>query len=404
MNYFVFVVCGAKEHIETLNFSLKFIRHFSNYPVLVVTDKKRNEIPVEHDQIIDIVTPAEYDHHQASIYLKTGLHKFLNMKDGSLYCYLDSDIVAINSEINTIFDYFRPPVIFAKDHCPFNEFSPHAMQCACLADTLRRNKEYSAVDEFFQQNFFIKIQENNTDKIKLDQQFELLKEKNIKHIFPALVYFIKRHLLPLKQIKLGEFYFNKRDGFWYNSSHEIIHFDWSYAVKRMEKNGVYYNKKNKIWKNSLGEDIMPQVPHCRHLGEYIAEKYKIKIPDNWRHWNGGVFLFNAAGVKFMNYWHEITLKEFENPATKTRDQGTLAVTAWVYNLQETVTLPEKFNFITEYDNPGIMYTAEKGFTQDGYKTTFLPCFLHIYHQWGRTGWSIWDYVSALEKTILKLKN
>jgi len=399
MNSFVFVVCGAREHIETLNFSLKFIRHFSKYPVLVVTDTARNEIPVEHDQIMHIDTPVEYDHHQASIYLKTGLQKFLNMDDGSLFCYLDSDIVAINPEINTIFDYFRPPVIFAQDHCPFDEFSPHAMQCTCLADIMRRNKEYAAVDEFFQQNFFLKIQENAADKMKLDKQFERLKEKNIHQIFPALAYFIKRHLLPLKQIKFGDYHFNKRNGFWYNASGEIVHFDWQYAVKLMEKTGFHYDKKNKIWRNSRGEDIMPQIPHCRHLGKYIAEKYHITIPGDWRHWNGGVFLFNRGSVDFLNYWHEKTLKEFENQFTRTRDQGTLAVSAWKFNLQDADTLPSKFNFITEFNNPDIQYDPEKGFTRDGFKTTFDPCFLHIYHEWGHTGWSIWDYVTNLKQTI-----
>lgn len=395
MKYFVFVVCGARKHIETLNFSLKFIRHFSKYPVLVVTDTARNEIPVEHDQIIHIETPVEYDHHQASIYLKTGLHRFLDIKNSNLYCYLDSDIVSINSEINSIFDHYLPPIIFARDHCTFDEFSPHAMQCNCLADIVRRNNEYKAVDEFFRQQFFLKIKENLEDKTKLDMQFELLKRKKITNILPAVNYYFKRYFLPVKKVRLGRYYFNKNDGFWYNLSGDIIHFDWYYAVRILEKNGVRYNKKTGVWKNSKGEDIMPQVPHCRHLGEYLSRNYEIEIPGNWRHWNGGVFIFNERSCDFMNYWHKITIDEFNNLKTKTRDQGTLAVSAWKFGLQEAPILDKKFNFIAEYNDPEILYAAGKGFTFDQFKSTFEPCFLHIYHEWGHSGWSIWDYVAEL---------
>lgn len=88
MNCFVFVVCGSAEHISTLNLSLKFLRRYSAYPVLVVTDSSRNEIAIEHDNIIDVETPQQYSHHEASIFLKTGLHKFLPDINTNKYCYL----------------------------------------------------------------------------------------------------------------------------------------------------------------------------------------------------------------------------------------------------------------------------------------------------------------------------
>ena len=87
--FYVFVVCGSKEHIDTLHLSLKALTSFSEKDVLVLTDSTRNEIDVIHDSIIDVQTPIEYNHHQASIYLKTGIHRFLPI--GNLYCYLDSN-------------------------------------------------------------------------------------------------------------------------------------------------------------------------------------------------------------------------------------------------------------------------------------------------------------------------
>ena len=93
-NAYVFVVCGERKHIETLHFSLKSLKLVSQFPIWVVTDKKRNEIEIEHDNIIDVSTPEDFNHHQASIWLKTSLHRIL--PKGTTYCYLDSDVIAMN--------------------------------------------------------------------------------------------------------------------------------------------------------------------------------------------------------------------------------------------------------------------------------------------------------------------
>lgn len=129
---FVFVVCGADEHIHTLNFSLKALKRYSQHPIVVVTDTSRNQLAIEHDNILDQPTPEHYNHHQASIYLKTGLHRWLDPKPGHRYCYLDTDVVALNGEVNQIFDHYQPPVTFCTDHCKMPTFSPHAVHCDCL--------------------------------------------------------------------------------------------------------------------------------------------------------------------------------------------------------------------------------------------------------------------------------
>ena len=57
---FVFVVCGAEEHIDTLHFSLRYLKHFSDSGIIVLTDSTRNAKPVVHDRIIDVKTPEEF--------------------------------------------------------------------------------------------------------------------------------------------------------------------------------------------------------------------------------------------------------------------------------------------------------------------------------------------------------
>jgi len=129
---FVFVVCGAKEHIDTLNFSLKALQSQTDFPILVITDLKRNETTIDYPitNITDVRVADEYNHHQASIYLKTGLHWFLPMEN-NLYCYLDTDVVALNPDVSKIFNNYISPITFATDHCRMNGFSPQAINCGC---------------------------------------------------------------------------------------------------------------------------------------------------------------------------------------------------------------------------------------------------------------------------------
>ena len=104
-NIFVFVACGNNSHINTLNFSLKYLKKFSSNKIIVVTDLSRNNDNIEHNNIINIKTPKNFDNHQASIWLKTSLHNIL--PKGPLYCYLDSDIIAVNQNCNKIFEQFN---------------------------------------------------------------------------------------------------------------------------------------------------------------------------------------------------------------------------------------------------------------------------------------------------------
>ena len=394
MNYFVFVVCGAKKHIETLNFSLCFLRYFSKFPILVITDSSRNEIQPSHDRIVDIKTPEEFDHHQASIYLKTGLHQFVPDIENDTYCYLDSDIVSLSKNCNNIFDFIPDPVLFARDHCSFQEFSPYAMNCHCLSDFDRKKNEFvSAMKAYFPD-----FMPGNEDVIKthkqLNELFTKLKQEPIKNLSINIKYLFDRYLSPQKNIFLKNFRFNKNNRCWYDERGHMVNFDYRYHKSRLWKHQqIRFDTGN--WYNKNNENITPQTPFCDHLGEHIHSKFSLSIPPLWRHWNGGVFLFNKKSVAFLDYWHSITIKEFGDAATKTRDQATLAVTTWKFKLEHIKTLPEEFNFIAEYGNADIRWSQKKGYTNNGYKSSFYPAMLHIYHHWNDTDWDIWQSVKHL---------
>jgi len=399
MNKFVFVVCGAKEHIEELNFSLNFLRNYSNNEIIVLSDTKRNEIKIEHNNVIEVNTPAEFNNHQASIYIKTSIHKHL--EKGHNYCYLDGDIVAINSEADKIFDYYKSPISFAADHCVMNEFSPHAMNCKCVEENL---KEEDIFNEKLSE-LFGKI--NLTDSHIKKQTEELLsifvkyRRFPFKHFLKNTKYLIQRYVLPLESFYFNSYRFQKNNKCWYNSENEIILFDYPYYEKRLwGTSGIKFNKEDNSWETREGKKFEFKAPFCNHLTEYLKKEYGIKIPNDWRHWNGGVFLFDDSSADFLNYWHEKTIKEFSNPYTKTRDQGTLALTVWKFGLQNQPNIPQEFNWITEYANNDIAWDKVKGYTRDGFKTTFYPNLLHVYHEWGNKEWSIWNSVTDLYKLLI----
>ncbi len=396
MNKFVFVVCGGKEHIEKLNFSLKFLGKYSKNEIIVLSDLKRNEIKIEHNNIIQIDTPEDFDHHQASIFIKTGLNKFLPKSHN--YCYLDGDIVAINEKVDEIFNFFKPPIIFAKDHCVLQDFSPHAMNCSCIENKMKN-------DIFFKTKASELLGKMNFTNLKIKEQSELLlqifekRRKNpIKYLIHNIIYLIKRYILPTKQFKVKQFKFNKSDKCWYNSENEIVLFDYTYYNNKLwTKEGIRFNVKGNFWETKDGKIHKFEVPKCSHLSEYLEKEYGIKIPNNWQHWNGGVFLFNDESEEFLNYWQEITIKEFSNPYTKTRDQGTLALSVWKFGLENHPNIPEEFNWICGFANNNIAWDKNLGYTKDGFKTHFYPKLLHIYHEWGNKDWSIWQSVANQNK-------
>jgi|HubBroStandDraft_6_1064221.scaffolds.fasta_scaffold32024_2 hypothetical protein len=126
-NLFVYALCGDP-HVSFVNMSLRFLKRFTGQDILIVAS--RCSVPIEHDQVLWIESPPEFDNHQASIMLKTNLHRLVGPRAGGC-CYLDTDTVAVDSDIDAIFGMKSGPVTFAADHGQMRRFSRWAVLCGC---------------------------------------------------------------------------------------------------------------------------------------------------------------------------------------------------------------------------------------------------------------------------------
>ena len=189
-NKFVFVVCGAREHVETLHFSLRYLKHFSKNEIVIVTDSSRNEIPVKHNTVVDIKTPENFNHHQASIYLKTGLHKFL--PQGFTYCYLDTDVVALNEECDKIFSHKKGLVTFAADHCRMPAFSPNAVKCNCAVENKKEIAELEKLMEKYDPARKLPDSVMDAKKRALIKKFEVMKQHKLSYFLLAIRFLTDR--------------------------------------------------------------------------------------------------------------------------------------------------------------------------------------------------------------------
>jgi hypothetical protein len=392
-NKFVFVVCGSREHIDTLHYSLRYLKHFSKNEIIIVTDSLRNEIPVEHPIIVDIKTPEHFTHHQSSIYLKTGLNKFL--PKGYNYCYLDTDVLALTSECDQIFNFKKGPITFAPDHCRMPKFSPHAVKCDCL----ERNKLEMAELEAMMEKYDPARKEQDPimekKKQNLIRKFEILKQNKLGYLWISV-----RFVTTLKKFKLDEdTFYDRWKKVWHDKDGRIIITPAESMVKDIEKNSHWrWDGLRRRWLGPDGKDVFNL--ECPHLAKYIFDRFNIEVQDkNFQHWNGGVFLFDDSSAPFLESWFDKTMKIFTYPDWMTRDQGTLIATVWEYGLQNQQLLPKKFNFIADWHNYKLMMDGQGNFTDDAFKTKVQPAFIHIYHNFGKKGWDIWDYVENVQSSF-----
>jgi hypothetical protein len=383
---FVFAVCGASEHIDTLNFSLEKLKKFTKSEIWVVTDSNRNEKQISHESIIDIETPKEFDNHQASIYLKTGLYKFL--PKGKLYCYLDSDVVAVNSECDAIFSEFISPIRFAPDHCKLPLFSPSAVNCGCqieaeyyssllnkkldLEDPYRKRKEEDIIAKRKElEDFYWKIKSNYFLFIKVAFKY-LLSFKEFK-LTPNLIY-------------------NKKTKIWANKN-GLTFMRTPDMRKITNELGLKWSIINPTPRLKDGRPIWRM--ECIHLPKFINEKFEIEVKNfQWQHWNGGVFLFSDESHLFLEAWHKMTIEIFKDAKWKTRDQGTLIATVWRFGLENHPTLGEKWNLLADYNNPNVRW-LEGWKIQISNKELIQPNFVHVYHHFFDKNWLLWRKIEDL---------
>jgi len=383
---FIFVVFGTREHIETLHFSFKHLESFSKNKILVLTDTSRNELPIKDNiKIIDVKTPVEYTNHQASIYLKTGIFKFL--PKGNLYCYLDTDVIAMNSDVDTIFNEFSAPISFAPDHCTMEYFSPYAINCEC-------SNQYKIERERFEHELNkIDFTKNSGDVEIIDARKKLhfvyneIKQNKVKMLYTAFKYFFSNKIFHLNH----EILFDKKERKWKLSNGKIFMNDINIRkIAKKSKLKWSYLKNEPI--SSTGKSIWRD--QCNHLKEEIERQFAIKIKkSNFQHWNGGVFLFDDRSHNFLNEWHNSTLKIFENKNWKTRDQGTLIKTVWQFGLENHPTLNKKWNLIADFHNPFMNWEDEN--IRLSSNELYKPTFVHVYHHFGDENWEFWRILKEI---------
>jgi hypothetical protein len=436
---FVFVVCGAAAQIEALGVALGHLRRFSESPVVVVTDTRRNALPIPHDLVIDCPTPEALTDAQASIYLKTSLH--LRLDPRYLYCYLDADVLAARPGVDQIFMYRFGPVTFATDHCRMRYFSPWALECGCLsARRLAQAEELNALI----QPLDACPPELEAKKRRLQAALRTYSERYVAPA-PALAarrdavrrllerttghpWRRKAELLAFAWPRYGtrltrrlwrgdeadsvidealgtlpafiarelgfDWRLDERRG--YDEAGRLILVDVPFYVAQQSE--YRFDAGSEQWLDAAGEAVFHGP--CDHLRRAIAEDFAIAVADpDWQHWNGGVFLFDAQpgspAAAFLDSWHELTLRSFALPRWKTRDQGTLIAAAWRHGLEGQATLPKEFNFLADYHKPGLLFDAVRGFSFADRPGFVRPFFVHVYHHWGDRDWEVWRWLEGL---------
>jgi len=388
-NAFVFVVCGSSEHIETLLFSLKYLKKYTKNEIIVLTDVSRNDLVIHHEHIVDIKTPIHFTHHQASIFLKTGIHNFL--PKGKTYCYLDTDIVALSKEVDLIFNEYLAPITFAPDHCKLKSFSPYAVNCGCLEENQAEILELTKVLKTYDLNQSLGENEIQSQK-ELIKLFNQKKQNKLPYLLVILRFALSRSIF-----KFENYIFNKQEKTWYDSrTQKAVLFDFSRISKKVSAVSPFsWSGRKRMWVNVKNENVYTL--ECNHLGDNIKNTFKIQVKkSNWQHWNGGVFLFNEKSSQFLDAWHKKSMEVIDLKEWKTRDQGTLIATAWEFGLENHKVLDKKWNFIADYNKDGLDFSQEGLFTDDYWKTKYEVSFVHIYHHWGDETWDLWRWVQDIE--------
>lgn len=124
---FAHVVAGDSQ-VERVNHSLRFLKQFVRCDIVVVASRCTK--PIDHDQVLRPSVDGCFNDHQASILLKTSIHRVLGRLPVRC-CYLDTDVIAVSSQAGTIFEQKVGPVAFAVDHARLGAFSRYAVECGC---------------------------------------------------------------------------------------------------------------------------------------------------------------------------------------------------------------------------------------------------------------------------------
>jgi glycosyltransferase involved in cell wall biosynthesis len=126
---FVLMACGDR-YADRVNTCLTYLKRVTRHDIVVL--QARSSVPIESDQTIECIPPNHFTDAEASVALKTSLHRVLG-QTGHTWCYLDSDVIALDERINGVFRYLRSYVAFARDHVEIDQLSRHVVRCGCAA-------------------------------------------------------------------------------------------------------------------------------------------------------------------------------------------------------------------------------------------------------------------------------
>jgi hypothetical protein len=314
---------------------------------------------------------------------------------GNLYCYLDTDVVALSAEVDTIFEQYQSPITFCTDHCTIDEFSPMAINCGCY----EAFKSDAPKPYYYYHDFKENILPN---LLYIDECIEKVEKAVTKSKANRWVYTWHRFkfLLPGRFYSVNsDFKMEKATGQWFDKNNLQLYYEENAKDDLLyvsNKTGFIYNQTDLEWYRRDGSSLTRL--NCTHLRSKLKERFNLNIENsNWRHWNGGVFLFDDKAESFLTQWHESTLAIFNEKDWRVRDQGTLIATVRKFGLENHSTLSFIFNFIVDYNKKSLQYKGKLKFKLENETPTITPIFIHIFHHWGDKNWVVWNDV---EKHIL----
>lgn len=396
-NIFVYAVCGPASYIESLELSLEFLEKFSKNKAIVITDSSRNKKEVKHEHVIDIKTDPALTDHQASVFLKTSLHTYLNPENK--YCYIDTDVLAISDKVDEIFQQKFEFIGLCADNVSLDFYSPFACNCSCISDweNAVRLLEKASLDYDVKHMQWQQLINNPQGK-ELMRKIETIKKHPFKNAFSSLRFWLLYNTPFYKNITLGKYNLNKKTMQWTNSQNQVVLCPIeSFTEFVAKQTGFVFNNDKKFWtRKNQKNDVT--ILKCNHLHQAINKYFNIKIlPENWQHPNGGVFLFDKTSSEFLNQWHQFTMEIFNKPHWKTRDQGTLAACMWKHGIQNNKLLSSNFNYIIDYNKNDTSYNIDKGFSKNKSTNTDNPYLVHVCNHFNDTNWALWN-------DIMKIKN
>jgi hypothetical protein len=440
---YVFAVCGEESHFRCLRRALARLRPRTQHPIFVLVDPGRNPQTQLEAQVIPVSTPEDLDHHQAAIYLKTSVHRYL--PGPGPYCYLDSDVLAVSPGVDEVFRHFEPPVTFASDlvfpDSNLRTFSPHAQACRCRANHRKlllyfqrlqaftrdhlKNVDFPSLSQtgFYQGAVFHGEIRNNRwwtgtgrgfhgdGSLKYVQIYREGNQESITYYFPdnqwrwvkAEAYephglWTTDHGLSFHWVEDGS------AGYWLDQDGDSLRRDTEDSDDQDHETTWWYRGKERLWRRQGPEESGYWVdaqgrraPSCDHLSRALEERFQVQIRDpSWIHWNGGVFLFDPADAGFLETWHGMALDLFGDSRWRVRDQGALVAAAWAHGLEDQPRLPRVFNLIADRQGdpglwPDLVQVLDSGearlahLVNGGSKDEDWPVWRALERAWSRPG-------------------